>query len=165
MSILLFLKKYLRKFGLVEQLDFDQQVWGAKSLMDIHQQGSKFFLAEGNNDDTVYTCWNGASDNLPYAITVDTNGFSTGPVQDSSKIGDCMLWEYPPKISCADAVIAMANAGITTVWQGCRLRQGVDPQYNPFYEFTFDTQLESLRGRNDPFTVNVDAVTGQVTKT
>lgn len=153
--LLSFFKKYFRLFGLLNPLTFDQQINEAKSLMDEHQLDSRFFDAEGGNGETLYTGWSGSIDNKPYAITVDPNGFTTGPTYDDSKVGSCSVWEYPPNVSCADAVIDMTKAGITETWTWCRLRGGVDPQYNPFYDFLFT---------NIP-PVHVDSVNGIVIKT
>jgi hypothetical protein len=155
MSVILTVKKYLRKYGVLAPLGFDQQVWGAKSVMDLVQHGSQFLLAEATPDGIMYTCWSGRRDNKPYAITIDPTGHAIGPFYDSSKIGDCMAWSYPPKFSCLQAQAALVKSGITQTWTWCRLRQAVAPQGTPFYDFTFD-------GRNP---VHVDADTGQVTPT
>ena len=40
--------RHLRKFGLMQSLTFDQQVWGAKSVMDLVQFDSRFMLAEAD---------------------------------------------------------------------------------------------------------------------
>jgi hypothetical protein len=45
--------RHLRKFGLMQSLTFDQQVWGAKSVMDLVQFDSRFMLAEA---DTAVPC-------------------------------------------------------------------------------------------------------------
>jgi hypothetical protein len=156
MKILSLMQKYFRKFGLMAPLGFDKQVWGAKALMDLYQPNSTLYLAETNAGGTMYTCWNGYHDNKPYAITVDPTGHTTGPVYDSSRIGDCEAWQYPCKINCQQAQQAMIKAGITDAWTFCRLRKTVDsPQANPFYDFTFASRQP----------VRVDAVTGQVTQT
>ena len=146
--------RHLRKFGLMQSLTFDQQVWGAKSVMDLVQYGSKFLLAEADAGGTMYTCWSGGRDQKPYAISVDVTGHATTPVYDSSRIGDCGAWVYPPKLTCAQAQVALVKAGIPDAWTFCRLRQTVDfPQANPFYDFVLST------GK----TAHVDANTGQVT--
>ena len=50
--------RHLRKFGLMQSLTFDQQVWGAKSVMDLVQFDSRFMLAEADTGGTMYTvCW------------------------------------------------------------------------------------------------------------
>ena len=148
------LARHLRKFGLMQKLDFDQQVWGAKSVMDLVQHGSLFMLAEANAGATMYTCWLGNRDQKPYAVSVDVNGHATTPVLDDSRIGDCGTWVYPPRFSCSQAQVAMTKAGITDTWTFCRLRQTVDfPKANPFYDFVL-----SKGG-----TVHVDAMTGVVT--
>jgi hypothetical protein len=145
---------HLRDFGLLAPLSFDQQVWGAKSVMDLVQHGSKFLLAEADAGGTMYTCWSGSRDQKPYAISVDVNGHATTPVYDDSRIGDCGAWVYPPKLTCAQAQVALVKAGIPDAWTFCRLRQTVDfPQANPFYNFVLST------GK----TAHVDANTGQVT--
>jgi hypothetical protein len=148
------LTRHLRKFGLMQSLSFDQQVWGAKSVMDLEQFKSRFMLAEAAPGATMYTVWLGSRDQKPYAISVDVNGHATTPTQDDSRIGDCGAWSYPPKLSCAQAQAALVKAGITDAWTFCRLRQTVDsPQANPFYDFVLST------GK----TAHVDANTGQVT--
>ena len=57
--------RHLRKFGLLAPLTFDQQVWGAKSVMDLVQFDSRFMLAEANNGGTMYTVWSGSQDQKP----------------------------------------------------------------------------------------------------
>ena len=147
--------RHLRKFGLMQSLTFDQQVWGAKSVMDLVQFDSRFMLAEAGNGVTMYMVWSGSRDQKPYAISVDVTGHATTPVYDSSRIGDCGAWTYPPKLSCAQAQTAMVKAGITDAWTFCRLRQTVDfPQANPFYDFVLSTGMKA----------HVDAVTGAVTR-
>ena len=146
--------RHLRKFGLMQSLTFDQQIWGAKSVMDLVQFNSRFMLAEANSGGTMYTVWSGSQDQKPYAVSVDVTGHATTPTYDSSRIGDCGVWCYPPKLSCAQAQAALVKAGITDAWTFCRLRQTVDfPQANPFYDFVLST------GK----TAHVDANTGQVT--
>jgi hypothetical protein len=58
----------------MQSLDFDQQVWGAKSVMDLVQFDSQFMLAEADTGGTMYTVWSGSQDQKPYAISVDVNG-------------------------------------------------------------------------------------------
>ena len=153
MAIISSIKKYLRRLGLLSPLNFDQQVWATKTLMDLHQHGSQFYLAEANRDGTMYTCWQGSEDSRPYAITIDISGHSTGPTFDDSRVAECQAFVYPPKLSSVQAQQAMINAGITDSWSFCRLRKTVDYRGNPFYDFTFPTRQP----------VHVDAVTGQVT--
>jgi len=154
MSIITRIKQYLRQLGLLSPLSFDQQIWGAKSLMDLYQDKSKFYLAEADHNGTMYTCWQGSEDTKPYAITVDIAGHTTGPTFDDSRVAECQAFVYPPTLSCSQAQQAMTNAGITDVWLFCRLRQTVDYRGNPFYDFTFA----------DRQPVHVDAVTGQITQ-
>jgi hypothetical protein len=149
---MLSIKKYLRKFGVMSLLNFDQQLWGAKSVMDLVQHESRFLLAEAGPGGVMYTCWLGHSDNKPYAITIDPTGHATGPFYDSSKIGDCIAWSYPPKFSCAQAQAAMIKSGITQAWTWCRLRQAVAPQSSPFYDFVL----------SNGETAHVSADTGKV---
>jgi hypothetical protein len=155
MKIVATIKKHLRRLGLLSPLNFDQQVWGAKSLMDLHQNGSQFYLAEADAGSTMYTCWQGSEDQKPYAVTIDSSGHVTGPTFDDSRVAECMAFAYPPKLSCAQAQQAMNKSGITDTWTFCRLRKTVDYRGNPFYDFTFTTRQP----------VHVDAVTGQVTAT
>jgi len=155
MAIIATIKRHLRRIGLLNPLGFDQQVWGAKSLMDLHQSGSLFYLAEADRDGTMYTCWQGSQDSRPYAITIDSTGHATGPIFDDSRVAECQVFVYPPKLSCAQAQQAMVKAGITDTWTFCRLRQTVDYRGNPFYDFAFAARRP----------VHVDAVTGQVTPT
>jgi len=155
MNLINTIKKYMRRMGLLSPLGFDQQIWGAKSLMDLYQCQSQFYLAEGDAGGTMYTCWQGSQDSKPYAVTVDTSGHTTGPTFDDSRVAECKAFVYPPKFSCAQAQQAMVKAGITDPWTFCRLRKTVDYRYNPFYDFTFATRRP----------VHVDAVTGQVTPT
>ena len=42
MSIISFVTLYLRKFGILPTLSFDQQVWGAKTVIDLYQMESEF---------------------------------------------------------------------------------------------------------------------------
>ena len=152
MSIMSTVQRWLRRLRLLAPLDFDQQVWGAKSLMDLHQDGSLFYLAEVEAGGTMYTCWQGSRDSKPYAITISSSGKSTGPTLDDSRVGDCGTWAYPPKLSCVQAQAAMAKAGITGTWTYCRLRKSVDYRFNPFYDFVFHSHAP----------VRVDAMTGAV---
>ena len=155
MKIIVAIKKYLRRLGVLSPLNFDQQIWGTKSLMDLHQSGSQFYLAEADAGGIMYTCWQGSQDQKPYAITVDTSGHTSGPILDDSRVAECMAFVYPPKLSCAAAQQAMVKAGISDIWSFCRLRKTVDYRGNPFYDFAFITRRP----------VHVDAVTGQVTQT
>jgi hypothetical protein len=151
MTLLSGTKKTLRKFGIMSPLSFDQQVWGAKSVIDLVQHGLQFLLAEGANGGSCYTCWLGSRNNVATAIIIDSTGHATGPFPDSSKIQDCKPWTYPPKITCNQAVANMTKAGITESWVTCRLRQTTD-QSSPSYYFTFVSHQP----------VVVDAVTGKI---
>jgi len=151
MTLLASTKKILRKFGIMSPLSFDQQVWGAKSVMDLVQHGSQFLLAEGVNGGSCYTCWLGSENKVATAIVIDSTGHATGPFPDSSKVQDCKPWTYPPKITCGQAVANMIKAGVTESWITCRLRQTTD-QSSPNYYFTFATHAP----------VTVDAVTGKL---
>lgn len=151
MSIILSIKKYLRTFGLLGPLSFDQQVWGAKSVMDLVQHGSQFLLAEAGPANTMYTCWSGRRDNKPYAVTVDSSGHATGPVLDSSKIADCVAWMYPPKFSCQQAQTVVIQSGVVESWIFCELRKTIACP-NPVYTFKFVIHAP----------VTVDAVTGKI---
>jgi len=155
MKIIATIKKYLRRIGVLPPLNYDQQIWGAKSLMDLYQTGSRFYLAEADSGNTMYTVWQGSQDQKPYAITIDTSGHATAPIVDDSRVAECMAFEYPPKLSCAQAQQAMVKAQITDAWAFCRLRKTVDYRGNPFYDFAFVTRQP----------VHVDAATGQVTPT
>ncbi len=155
MTIVSAIKRHLRRIGLLAPLGYDQQIWGAKSLMDLYQSRSQFYLAEADAGGTMYTVWQGSSDQKPYAITVDTIGHASAPVIDDSRVAECTAFVYPPTLSCAQAQQAMAKAGITDAWTFCRLRKTVDYRFNPFYDFVFATRRP----------VHVDAVTGQVTPT
>jgi hypothetical protein len=154
MTFIATIKRHLRRIGLLSPLSFDQQVWGAKSLMDLYQSGSLFYLAEADRDGTMYTCWQGSQDSRPYAITIDYSGHATGPNFDDSRVAECQAFAYPPKLSCIQAEQAMVKAGITDSWSFCRLRQTVDYRESRFYDFTFSTRRP----------VHVDATTGQITQ-
>jgi hypothetical protein len=154
MSIITHIQRYLRRLRVLSPLSFDQQIYGAQSLMNLHQSGSWFYLAEADRNGTMYTCWQGSEDAKPYAITVDITGHATGPTFDDSRVAECQAFVYPPTLSCAQAQQAMINAGITDAWIFCRLRQTVDYRGNPFYDFTFSNRQP----------VHVDAVTGQITQ-
>ena len=155
MRIIAHILRHLRRFGLLSPLNYDQQIWGAKALMDLYQHGSKFYLAESDFGGTMYTVWQGVHDSKPYAITVDPTGHAVGPTFDDSRVGDCQVFVYPPKLSCVQAQQAMIKAGITDAWSFCRLRQSMDFRYNPFYDFAFTVRTA----------VHVDAVTGAITST
>ena len=152
MSIITFFKRVAVKLGFMSPLNFDQQIWGAKSLMDLYQNGSQFYLAEADSGGTMYTVWQGSRDQKPYAITIDTTGHATGPVFDDSQVGECTAWVYPPKMSCVQAQQVMIKSGITDSWAFCRLRKTVDYRFNPFYDFAFTTRPP----------VHVDATTGKI---
>jgi hypothetical protein len=151
MSLFARIQQYFRKFGLMSSLTFDQQVWGAKSVIDLAQFKSQFLIAQGPLGGTVYTCWMGSKDKVPTAVTVDSTGHATGPFPDSSHVQDCVAWTYPPKVSCAQAVANMAKAGITEPWTFCTLKK-VTGQKNPTYNFQFASHAP----------VTVDAATGKI---
>lgn len=155
MSIFYYIKHFLVKLGVKlgvsAPLSFDQQIWGAKSVIDLVQHGSQFLLAEGTNGGSCYTCWLGARDNRPTAIVVDNTGHATGPFPDDSKTKDCQPWSYPPKVTCAQAVTVLTASGITETWTTCTLKKATG-QKNPAYTFSF--------AQHQP--VVVDAVTGKI---
>lgn len=151
MSLLNFIQRHLRKFGFMAPLTFDQQVWGAKSVMDLAQFKSQFLLAEGSAGSSVYTCWMGSRNKVPTAVVVDSAGHATGPFPDDTRVKDCVAWTYPPKITCAQAVANLVKAGITESWATCTLKK-VTGQKNPAYTFTFAVHTP----------VTVDATTGKI---
>jgi hypothetical protein len=151
MSVTSFLNRLLIKVGIKSPLSFDQQVWGAKSVIDLVQRGSQFLLAEGTAGADCYTAWSGSKTKAPVAIVVDSTGHATGPFPDDSKTAGCEPWKYPPKFSCAQAVDAMAKAGVTEAWTTCTLKQ-ITGQKNPTYTFSF--------AQHAP--VVVDATTGKI---
>ena len=152
MGIISFIKNLFSKIGLGSApLSFDQQVWGAKSVMDLVQHGSQFLLAEGINGGECYTCWLGSRNHVPTAIVVQSNGKANSPFPDDSRVKDCQAWVYPPQITCAQAVTNMTKAGITENWQTCTLKKTEDCS-NPAYTFLF----------NEHAPVTVDAVTGKI---
>lgn len=134
---------------MLENQDFDMQIWRAKTLMDAHQNGSLFWLAQTQGTD-FYTCWRGARDGQPWAIGLDQSGKSWGPTQDGSRIGGLEPFLYPPKYTCVQAGQTLINAGITEAWTQCSLLKHSD--YNPVYEFQFATHP----------VVFVDATTNQI---
>ena len=149
--------RHLRKFGLMQSLTFDQQVWGAKSVMDLVQFDSRFMLAEASTGGTMYTVWSGSRDQIAWGISVDVTGHATTPTHDDGRGTDCGIWTYPPKVSYAQATQRLIQSGILDVPTFCRLRQTVDyRKYNPFYDFVFD------HGQGG--TAFVDAETGAVTR-
>jgi hypothetical protein len=151
MSLFSLFKRLLINVGVRSPLSFDQQVWGAKSVMDLVQHGSQFLLAEGTAGQDCYTCWLGAKTKTPTAIVIDNTGHATGPFPDDSKIKDCAPWTYPPKITCAQATVTLVKAGITEAWVTCTLKK-VTGQTNPAYTFTFVQHTP----------VTVDATTGKI---
>jgi hypothetical protein len=151
MSVMSFFKRLLIKVGISTPLSFDQQVWGAKSVIDLVQRGSQFLLAQGTAGADCYTAWLSAKTKSPVAIVVDATGHATGPFPDDSKTAGCEPWKYPPKFTCAQAVDAMTKSGITESWVTCTLKQTAD-QKNPAYTFTF--------AQHQP--VTVDANTGKI---
>lgn len=140
-----------QKLGLTSSLSFDQQIWGAKSVIDLVQHGSQFLLAQGTNQGDCYTCWLGARTKTPTAVVIDNTGHATGPFPDDSRSKNCVAWTYPPKVSCAAAVSVLAKSGITETWTTCTLKL-TNGQTNPAYTFTF---LEHVP-------MSVDAVTGKI---
>lgn len=151
MSIIPFFKRFFIKLGLATPLSFDQQVWGAKSVMDLYQVKSQFLLADGANGGSCYTCWLGSRDRVATAINVDSAGHATGPFPDDTRVKDCVAWTYPPKVTCAQAQAVVLKAGITESWTTCTLKQ-VTAQPNPAYTFNFLQHAP----------VSVDAVTGKI---
>ena len=151
MSVFSYFKKFLIKVGVSAPLSFDQQVWGAKSVIDLVQHGSQFLLADGVNGGDCYTCWLGARNNVPTAIVINPTGHATGPFPDDSRVKDCQPWTYPPKFTCGQAADIVAKTGVTEAWTTCTLKQ-VTGQKNPAYTFTFAEHAP----------VSVDAVTGKM---
>ena len=143
--------KLTQTLGISSPLSFDQQVWGAKSVMDLVQHGSKFVLADGANGGDCYTCWLGANDMVFTAIVIDSTGHATGPFPDDSRVKDCVPWTYPPRVTCNQAVSTVIKSGITEAWTTCTLKQ-IAGEKNPAYTFAF--------GQHTP--VRVDAVTGKI---
>jgi len=144
-------KKLFVKMGLMAPLSFDQQVWGAKSVMDLYQFKSQFLIAQGTAGNSCYTCWLGSRDKISTAIDVDSTGHATGPFPDDTRTKDCLPWTYPPKVTCAQAVINMSQAGITEAWSTCELRK-TSANPNAVYNFTFAVHAP----------VVVDATTGKI---
>ncbi len=151
MSVISLFRRLFVRMGVMSPLGFDQQVWGAKSVMDLVQRGSGFLLAEGTAGADCYTCWLGANTKIPTAIVIDSVGHATGPFPDDSRVKDCLSWTYPPKVSCAQAVGTMTKSGITEAWVTCTLKK-VTGQKNPAYTFTFAVHAP----------VTVDATTGKI---
>ena len=150
-NILNSILSYARQVGLMAPLSFDQQVWGAKSVIDLVQHGSQFLLANGVNGSDCYTCWLGARDNQPTAIVIGSTGHATGPFPDDSRVKDCLPWKYPPTITCGQAVAVVVKSGITENWTSCTLKQTTG-QKNPAYTFNF--------AQHAP--VSIDAATGKI---
>ncbi len=151
MSIISFFKRLLVKVGVSAPLTFDQQVWGAKSVIDLVQRGSQFLLAEGVAGGDCYTAWLSSKTKSPVAIVIDVTGHATGPFPDDTKTAGCEPWKYPPKFTCAQAVDVMTKSGITESWTTCPLKQTAD-QKNPTYTFGFAEHAP----------VTVDATTGKI---
>jgi hypothetical protein len=151
MNIFSFFRQLFAKLGLAAPLTFDQQVWGAKSVIDLVQYGSQFLIAQGTAGQSCYTCWLGSRDHIPTAIVVESNGRANSPFPDDSHVKGCEPWTYPPKFTCSQAVSAMVKAGITESWTTCTLKKLTD-QTNPNYTFTFATHAP----------VTVDATTGSI---
>ena len=105
----------------------------------------------------MYTVWLGSQDQIAWAISVDVTGHATTPAHDDGRGTDCGIWTYPPKVSYAQAIQRLIQAGILDAPTFCRLRQTVDDRkYNPFYDFVF--------GHGKGGSAHVDAETGAVTK-
>lgn len=151
MSVTSFFKRLFIKVGISTPLSFDQQVWGAKSVIDLVQRGSQFLLADGIAGQSCYTAWQSAKTKSPVAIVVDSTGHATGPFPDDTRVKDCEPWQYPPKISCGQATAAVVKSGITEAWITCTLKK-VTGQNNPAYTFTFAEHAP----------VSVDAATGKI---
>jgi hypothetical protein len=151
MSVLSYFKKFFIKLGLASPLSFDQQVWGAKSVIDLVQRGSQFLLASGTAGSDCYTAWLSSKTKTPVAIVVDSTGHATGPFPDDSKTAGCVPWKYPPKFSCSQAVGVMTKSGIVEAWITCELKKTAS-QANPAYTFTFAVHTP----------VSVDATTGKI---
>ena len=151
MFIIPFFKRMFVKLGFVSPLSFDQQVWGAKSVIDLVQFGSQFLLAQGTAGAGCYTAWLGANTKKPTAIVIDSIGHATGPFPDDTHVKDCEPWKYPPKVSCAQATVAIVKSGVTELWATCTLKK-VTGQTNPVYTFTFAVHAP----------VSVDATTGKI---
>jgi hypothetical protein len=151
MSIIPLFKRMFVKLGFMAPLSFDQQVWGAKSVIDLVQRGSQFLLAQGTAGADCYTAWLGANTKAPVAIVIDSVGHATGPFPDDSKTAGCQPWKYPPKVTCAQATDTVIKSGVTESWTTCILKKTAD-QKNPVYTFNF--------AQHQP--VSVDAVTGKI---
>lgn len=151
MSIIAFFKRLFVKVGLSAPLSFDQQVWGAKTVIDLVQRGSQFLLAQGTNGQDCYTAWLGANSKIAEAIVIDSTGHATGPFPDDTKTKDCQPCKFPPKFSCSQAVDVITKSGISEVWITCTLKQSTG-QKNPVYTFTFAVHAP----------VSVDANTGKI---
>ena len=140
--------RYLRKFRLSAPLNYDQQIWGAKSLMDLYQPRSFFYLADCDRGGVMTTCWLGSQDGVTYVITVDVMGKATGPTKCNNP--NVIAFGYPPLYSCAQAGGILVNAGITEAWLHCTLEQIVNGDI--MYYFTFLQHAP----------VTVDAMTGEI---
>jgi len=151
MGIISLFKKLSVTLGIQPPLSFDQQVWGAKSVMDLIQNDSQFYIAQSTSGKSCYTCWLGSRDHRATALVVEPSGQVSSPFPDDSHIKGCDPWNYPPKISCAQAVAVMIKAGISESWKNCTL-QKISGQPNPTYLFTFDSHAP----------VTVDATTGKI---
>jgi hypothetical protein len=151
MSVLSYLKKIFIKLGLSAPLSFDQQVWGAKSVIDLVQRGSQFLLAQGTAGADCYTAWLSSQTKSPVAVVIDATGHATGPFPDDTKTAGCEPWAYPPKFSCAQAVDSMTKSGISEAWTTCTLKK-ITGQKNPAYTFSFAIHKPVL----------VDATTGKI---
>jgi len=142
------IQQWLRRYRLLPPLSYDQQIWGAKSLMDLYQPISFFYMADADNGGVMTTYWLGSQDGLTYKITVTVNGAATGPTKCDNP--NVIAFGYPPLYSCLQATKSLAKAGITATWQNCCLEQLKNGHIT--YYFTFL--------QHDPVTVN--AMTGEI---
>jgi hypothetical protein len=152
MSIISFVTLYLRKFGILPTLSFDQQVWGAKTIMDLYQMQSEFFQASADANGVMQTYWLGSQDHDPYRVSIDPNGHAAIPVYDASPVGECEIFSYPPQFSCAQAQAVVARTTTVEPWTHCELKKAPSTVSHPVYRFSFLL--------HEP--VEVDATTGQI---
>jgi len=152
MSIISFVTLYLRKFGILPTLSFDQQVWGAKTIMDLYQMQSEFFQASADANGVMQTYWLGSQDHDPYRVSIDPYGHAATPVYDASPVGECEIFSYPPQFSCAQAQAVVARTTTVEPWTHCELKKAPSTVSHPVYRFSFLL--------HEP--VEVDATTGQI---
>lgn len=139
---------WLRQYKILPPLSYDQQVWGAKSLMDLYQPASFFYMSDADQGGTMLTLWRGSQDGVTYKITVDVDGQSTGPTKCNNP--NVIAFGYPPLYSCAQAGKMLVKAGITEAWLHCTLEQLTNGYI--MYYFTFHQHAA----------VTVDAMTGEI---